>query len=114
MEGSEGAVSRIWGLRLCPVLAPREELQLPQIPPQNEHLAPQSCQFRANPSQTLHLPKGFWGTPPEGRGGGVDGPGFIPGDFSKASGINTSLLPGRGKREFFFCVERGQLAVKCN
>lgn len=115
VEGNEGATSRIRGLRLCPVLAPLEDWQLPQIPPQNLHPVPKTCQFRANPSpasQMLHLHKGFWDTPlwstRRGRGWAWGGFGFIPGDFSKASGSQHLAAPGRrAKRDFFFELRRG-------
>lgn len=109
VEGNERATSRIWGLRLCPVLAPLEDRQLPQIPPQNLHLVPKICQFRANPPP--QLPKRFtcigdFGTLPSGaQGGGVDGPGgdfgSIPGDFSKDSGSQE------GEKGILFRAENG-------
>lgn len=84
-----------------------------RFPPQNVHLVPRTCHFRANPSpasQMLHLREGFWG-------GGF---GFIPGGFSKASGSQQHLPPARrgGKKGifffsfFFFGVEKGSINSK--
>lgn len=62
---------------LRPVLAPLENLQMPQIPPQNLRLLPQIYQFQADP-ECFTCIRGF------GRDLGA-GFGFIRGDFSKAN-----------------------------